>query len=58
MEPEEAEKWKSLNQEEIYDVADRHYKLAGSAKATRRFAERGSGLQDEAAPRDDYWKTN
>jgi len=56
--PELARLIPGVLQHKTLDVADRHYKLAGSAKAARRFTERVSGLQDEAAPRDDYWKTN
>ena len=45
-------------QHSTMDVADRHYKLAGSAKAGRRFTKIVSELQDGVVPRDDYWKTD
>jgi integrase/recombinase XerD len=56
--PELARLIPSVLQHSTIDVADRHYKLAGSAKAARRFTKSMSALQDEVAPSDDYWTTD
>jgi integrase/recombinase XerD len=54
--PELAKLIPGVLQHSTMDVADRHYKLAGSARAARRYAKSISELQEEAVPKDDYWK--
>jgi integrase/recombinase XerD len=55
--PELARLIPGVLQHRTIDIADRHYKLAGSAKAARRYAKSLSGLQEEAVPKDDYWNS-
>jgi integrase/recombinase XerD len=56
--PELARLIPGVLQHSTMDVGDRHYKLAGSAKAARRFTKSMSEVWDGPVPKDDYWKTD